>query len=308
MSKIIPNLFIVGAAKSGTTALYNYLNAHPEVFMSSTKEPHFFCQKYIDLPLKGPGDLENQKKWITNQVKYKKIFNQYNSEKVAGEASTQYLYYYNTAKELHSFNPNAKIIIMLRDPIDRAVSAYTHLKRDLREKYSFDEGLRKEEYRIDNNYEFIWHYKNVGLYSKQVKKYIEVFGEDNVKVIIYENFKKDLDANLYEIYKFLGINEKVRIKNRGAKYNVSGVPKNKFINYLANEKNFLKKILKPIIPSNIRGKISGELRSFSYKKLEISEETRSYLIDFYQKDIESLEEILGYKITTWSKHQAKDEA
>ena len=132
--KIMPDFLIVGAAKSGTTALYHYLGQHPEVFLSPIKETNFFAQKGKNLDFNGPKDnLITHKKTITETVDYYNQFTNVTNEKAIGEICPSYLYYKDAPKNIKEHIPEVKIIAILREPVSRAFSAWVHLTRDGRE-------------------------------------------------------------------------------------------------------------------------------------------------------------------------------
>src|SRR5699024_143961 len=133
-------------------------------------------------------------------------------------------------------NPKAKIIICLRNPVDRAYSAYWHLRNDERERLSFKDALNEEKVRIANNYEFIWHYKNAGLYYEQVKAYIDIFGRENVCIVLQEEISHNIQSTISYILEFLNLDE-MNIETDNTKNNPSGIPKSKLINKFVRNKN-----------------------------------------------------------------------
>src|SRR5579863_751660 len=141
----MPNFFIVGAARSGTTSLDRYLSQHPQIYIAPKKEVHFFAANHF--PHTGPGDEWLNKRVIHEEEQYEQLFAGVTDEKRIGETSAYYLYLQGTAERIAHSIPAAKILILLREPIDRAYSAYMHLVRDGRETVSFAEGLRLEEER-----------------------------------------------------------------------------------------------------------------------------------------------------------------
>src|SRR5699024_2758818 len=173
--KVIPNLFIVGVAKAATTSLYKYLQSHEDIYFPEHKEPNYLSSPYKTMPHKGTGDDISDRECIYDADVYFNLFRN-RTEKIIGEASVDYLYYYKTADQISELNPQSKIIICLRNPIDRAFSAYWHLINDGREKLSFEEALEKEKERKSKNYEYIWCYKETGMYCKKVKYYLDTFG------------------------------------------------------------------------------------------------------------------------------------
>jgi len=157
MKEKLPNFFIVGAAKAGTTSLYNYLKQHPDIYMSPIKEPNYFA-KDIDINLfrkdyKKTALIDTQKyfskpkleelhlAFITELEDYIKLFQKVSNEKVIGETSVSYLYSKVAAKEIKKLVPDAKIVIILRDPIERA---YSHYLMNLKEGLITERNFIKE--------------------------------------------------------------------------------------------------------------------------------------------------------------------
>ncbi|MCW5935662.1 MAG: sulfotransferase, partial [Fimbriimonadia bacterium] len=155
----MPNFLIIGAAKSGTTALYFYIKQHPEVFMAKVKEPRFFAYEGGVPEWKGPLDAENNAWVITDKEVYTALFNDVSEEKVWGEASPIYLYSEPAPERIKNYAPDAKLVAILRHPIERAYSHYLHLIRDNREPLrDFGKALDLEPERMANGWEWSWHY------------------------------------------------------------------------------------------------------------------------------------------------------
>ncbi|MFD1020180.1 sulfotransferase domain-containing protein [Thalassobacillus hwangdonensis] len=292
-----PNLFIVGAAKSATTTIYIHLQKHEDIFFSEVKEPKYLSRPYKEFPMRGPGDDVSEKEEISSKEVYFDLFSN-RKEKYLGEASVDYLYYYHTAKEIHNLNPKAKIIICIRNPVDRAYSAYWHLKNDEREALSFEDALKEEENRIKNNYEFIWHYKNAGLYYEQVKAYIETFGKENVHILMQEEISQDIKGSINNILEFLGLG-KITFEIDNIKNNPSGIPKSKIINKFVRNQNQFKNLLKFIVPKSFRQKVKAKILSKNYTKTTMDQKIRSQLTRYYTDDIKELEHLINKDLSKW---------
>ncbi|ADG12893.1 sulfotransferase [Methanocaldococcus infernus ME] len=300
----LPNFLIVGAAKSGTTSLYHYLKEHPEIYMSPIKEPKFITSNFLKFPFQGIGDHLVERSIIKTWEDYTKLFSKVKNEKAIGEASADTLYYYkNSIKYIKKYLGEPKIIIILRNPIDRAFSAYLHLLRDNREYLTFEEALKVEKKRIKLNWDFIWHYKNVGFYYKQVKAYMKYFSE--VKIYLYDDLKKDTLKVVQDIYKFLEVNDSFVPTSIKIKFNVSGIPKNRFLHRFLTQPNPLKSVIKPfakaLIPKDMREKIMNKLIQINLEKLQMKPETRSYLKNLYRKDILRLQDVIERDLSHWLK-------
>ena len=150
---VLLDFAIVGAAKSGTRSLATYLSYHSGLCMASRKESHFYSAPYMPLPFAGPGDDGLNHTIVTKEAHYRELFRSAKPGQLLGEASAFYLYYPHTAAALRRAMPNGKIIVILRNPVERAFSAYMHLRRDGRETLSFGAALDQEKIRIQSHYE-----------------------------------------------------------------------------------------------------------------------------------------------------------
>jgi len=304
MAVKLPNFLIVGAAKAGTTSLYYYLKEHPEIYMSPIKEHKFITSNFLKFPFKGIGDDLVEKNIIKNFESYQKLFLGVKNEKAIGEASADNLYYYKKSiNYIKKILGEVKIIIILRNPIDRAFSAYSHLMRDNREFLTFEDALKQEENRKKKNWEFIWYYKDVGFYYNQVKAYLENFSE--VKVYLYDDLKKDPLSLVQDIYRFLEVDDSFIPKSIGERFNVSGVPKNKFLHEFLTKPNPVKSAIKPlvklILPKETRQRLLNKLLQKNLKKPEMKPETREYLKGLYREDILKLQDLIKKDLSHWLK-------
>lgn len=199
-----PNFFIVGAPKCGTTSLHEYLQRHPDIFMPFYKEPHFFGSDLIGSRFMQFRDKPN---------KYLRLFRDVTTESRIGESSPWYLVSKNAAKEIKAYNPNAKIIMILRNPVDMMYSMWSQFRYSGNEQIEdFEEALsaeptRKQGHRIRRAAHCVTglFYREMATYSTQVKRYYDVFGEDNVKVIIFDDFKNDTAGVYTDVLKYLEI-------------------------------------------------------------------------------------------------------
>ncbi len=204
---ILPNFIILGAAKAGTTALYHYLKQHPEIGMSRIKETNYLALKGDPLDFRGPGDADYIKRFtITTEAGYLDQFADCSGKKAIGEASPLYLYSPKAPLEIKSLLPDAKLIAILRNPVDRAYSAFLHLTRDNRETTrDFAEALRLEPARIADRWEHIWHYLEMGRYADQLARYFDLFDRDQMKVYLYRDFRNDPLSIQRDLYRFLEV-------------------------------------------------------------------------------------------------------
>lgn len=297
----LPNFLVAGAAKCGTTSLYHYLNKHPEIFMAPVKEPKFITSQFLNFPLNGAGDDVTESYMVKDYNSYLNLFSSSQKEKAVGEASADTLFYYrNSIKVIRSVIGEPRIIIMLRNPIERAVSNYYYLLKDGRETLSFENAIEEEENRMRHNWSFLWAYKEQGLYYNQVRAFVDNF--KNVRIYLYEDFEKDTLGLVRDIYRFLGVDDTFS-PNITEIHNKSGIPRNKTLHYLLTKPNTIKSVGKSIFK---RIKLEEKLKSYSLRlknknlyKEDIKEESKQKLIKYYKEDVLALENLLNLNLSSW---------
>lgn len=298
--QILPDFLIVGAAKSATTSLHNYLSSHPDIFMSTPKEPKFFSFAAGIRNYNGKGDNEVLSSVVKDYNSYVNIFHSTELYQIRGESSADNLYYYKKVIPLikKHLSHNVKIIILLRNPVDRAFSAYKHLIRNGREDLSFFEALKAEDYRKAKQFEFLWYYKDVGLYSNQVEEYLNSFL--NVKICFYEEFSDNSKVLYKDILKFLNIDNVIIPEQIDIRYNIGYIPKNKFIHKLVNNYDYpLTQRYKTFIPHKFRKNIKAKINYINKKNGSLSDDIHKSLFDFFYKDIIRLESIINKSCSNW---------
>ncbi|MCJ7771633.1 MAG: sulfotransferase [Desulfobacterales bacterium] len=297
-NNFMPNLLIAGAGKSGTTSLHYYLRQHPEIFMCTPKEPHFFRAQFSRFPMNGPGD--NIKKVYKNFEDYKKLFKKVDGQKVIGDASASNLYYAEKViPYIEKYLGDPKIIISLRNPVERAYSAYLNLILQNREWLSFQEALAQEDKRIKDNWRHSWFYKNTGFYYKRVKAYIENFSD--VKVYLFDDLKKDPLSLVQDIYDLLGV-EPTFVPDVNARFASSGIPRFKAVSLLWREtkfRNAISWIGKGVLSEQIWYKLRDMLRKKFVTKPDMAAATRRYLLNEYRDDILQLQTLIGRDLSHW---------
>ncbi len=302
MKESLPNFLMVGAAKSGTTSTYQYLNEHPEIFMSRNKEPRYFISSvFTGLSRDDPRYFALQEDTVTDYDTYTELFKDGDKCKAVGEATATYLYYYQEAiPNIKKHLDDVKIIIFLRNPIDRAFSSYKHLVREHYETRSFEECLELEGKRIKNNWSLLNFYIDAGLYHRQVRAYIENFKQ--TKICLFDDLKADGLALLKDVYSFLEVSDRF-IPNLNKQYNVSYIPKSNFVNNFFEKSNVIKRNLKPIadfiFPPHKRKKFITDLKVLNKANYRMNPETREKLKDVFREDIIKLQELINMDLSHW---------
>jgi len=302
MKNKLPNFLVVGAAKSGTSSLHEYLIQHEDIFMptinkegKSVKEPQFLIKSKVE---------ERLHFGIWNWDEYKFLFENVKQEKAIGESTVFYLYYYKEAiKNIKLLLGNdVKIIILLRNPVDRAFSAFQHVSKSVKESLSFEDALNQEEGRLEKDLTLtpMVMYKDMGLYYNMVKAYKEKF--ENVHIILYEDFRDKTDEVLKDVFEFLEVNVKTKI-NSSTRHNVGGKRwKNKKMKNLFQKENIFKNIYMKFVPDIIKDKVKVKLVKISTNKVtSMNKKTKEYLESFFKEDINKLSELIGKDLKHWTK-------
>lgn len=302
----LPNFVIAGAAKAGSTSLYHYLKQHPEIYLpEKVKESRFLANEKLK------DTLYYNRTSILNYSDFKALYTGASNHKAVGDLGNVYLFYpQTTTKNIKYYlGENVKILIVLRNPVDRAFSAYQFACRNMFESEPFEICLKNEDKRVQK-YKYppdIFFYKKYGLYYKNVKYYLDNF--ENVKIVLSEDLRDNTYKELEEIFAFLGINKEVKIPKLKIHNQGGWVPSNlKIYNTLFNGKKVAKR-LRPIVGKSPVLLGLGQQILLSLEKLRnklivkkpihLKEETRLYLISYFEKDIKALEKLLNKNLSRW---------
>lgn len=285
----LPTFIIVGAAKAGTTALYHWLNQHPDVYMSPVKEPHFFSQ--LSPHFSGPGDDRFNEPIITTWEAYVDLFRAGADKPCRGEASPSYLDRHAIAVPAIRERLGAvKIVILLREPVSRAFSEYLHLVRDGRETLSFRAALDAEEERVRAGWRPIWAHKARGRYAAAVAHYLEAFGRENVGVWLHEEMRRHPERMFREVLHFIGA--RPDFTPQYADVNIGGVPRSRMIHDFLNRPNAVLSILRQVLPDRLRTTVRQRIDRLNLERVAISAEDRAYLEAYYAADVAELKRLL----------------
>lgn len=278
-----PNLFLVGAMKSGSTTLHDYLSEHPDIYMSPEKEPGFFV----------PEIWRNK-----SEEKYNQLFNEAESEIYLGESSTHYTKlptYLGVAEKIYQYNSNAKIIYIVRHPIKRTISHYLHNRRDL-----YLHAENRDILKAIEQDEIYTAYSN---YAMQVRPYYDFFGKANVCIVLFEEMIAAPEKVLKEIFQWLDVDPNFQItnskKSNAAPVVASTIRGGGLLNKLRYSS--LWSWLSPLFPQQL--KTLGNLMAEKKENVTISaaedEELKRELRSVYQAYIRDFEELTERSFTLW---------
>ena len=221
-------------------------------------------------------------------------------ESYLGDASASYLYCKESAELIKKYNPDAKIIVLLRNPIYRAFSAYSHMRRDFREINSeFCGALSEEEFRISKGWMPIWHYKNMGFYYDQVQRYKKTFG-DNVLILKFEELVLNPKAVLRKVECFLREDLSIESIDVSRVENDSRMPKNRMLHLFVRNPNFIKSMLSRFLSQRARARIKRFIKEVNAdRKMDIDSASIHALKEEYQSDVERLKHLLNDDFNEW---------
>jgi Sulfotransferase domain len=289
----MPNFLIIGAMKSGTTALYYYLEQHPQIYMSPVKEPNYFCS----------GEQENSVGNSATRIgDYQDLFKDVSGEKAIGEASHCYLYEPEAAARIQDYIPDAKLIAVLRNPVDRAYSHFLHMVRNGREPLTdFAQALREEEtggYQKRNLQDYVGR----GRYYDQLKRYFNTFSRDQIKVYLYEDLSNAPIDILQDAFRFLGVDDSF-VPDVSLRRNVSGYPKHKTVDKLLTKPSLIKDALKIYLPARLRWRLSKAFDDLKTRNLveppPVQPEVRRQLIGVYREDVLKVQKLIHRDLSGW---------
>jgi hypothetical protein len=301
----LPNFLIIGAAKAGTNALYHSLRQHPQVYMSPWKEPKFFAfESEADLGFLAANgrDAPVNASVILDQAEYEELFDDASDDELArGEASTHYLYVEKSPARIKALIPDARLIAVLRNPVDRAFSSYQHLVRDELEPLDFGAALDAEPQRIAEHYAYLYRYTDLGFYSEQLDRYEKTFPESQLCVLLYDDLRSDPQGTCRRIFSFLGVDEHF-VPDMSGEYNRSGVPKNRVMHRLLNPSAPMKRRLWNVTPRFARERLLDAQTKMVNRNLQrqtMPEPERDRLRDVFREEVGRLETRLHRDLSHW---------
>lgn len=303
----LPNFIVIGAGKSGTTTLYEFLAQHPQVHMSAIKETNYFALTEAD-KVAAENDPEQQFNFgesVWDWQSYQALFNPSEAKKALGEVSPKYLYTALAADRIKAEIPEVKLIAILRHPAERLHSRHTHLVRENRHVgQDIAEAVQRDS---------IWWRRNdlvpEGFYYKHLSYYYQLFKKEQIKVYLFEDLQQNQDQLLQDLFGFIGVDANFKPKSE-VRYNVSGKVKNPIVDGLIGQKSVLKRVVGSISPQLIntlkksrwmRDKLE-QARAKNLEKIPLSKESKQLVINqIYKEDIEQLQTLIGKDLSHWLK-------
>lgn len=293
----VPNCIIIGAPRSGTTSLYNYLQQHPQVFMSPLKETRFFAYEDQAVDYQGPADAHAYNRdTVTDAAAYRQLFANRSPGQVTGEASPVYLYRGGRAAErIQHHVPDGKLIAIFRNPVDRAYSDFLNMVRlgwePLR---NFGRALAREERRIAARWSPYYHYRAKGFYARQLQPYLDRFDRAQMRFYLHEDLRQDAASLMADLFTFVGVDHRMSVDTT-TRHNRSGLPRSDALHRLLTH---------PTTERVMRGPLRAvrtALRDWNTdpEKPPMAPSIRAELQDTYRDDIQRLQAILDRDLSHW---------
>ena len=297
----LPNFLVAGFPKCGSTSLYYYLQEHPEVFLPKQKELHYFTYDIISEQKAGKGDVEIKKFHVGNLEDYQQCYVEVDNELAIGDVSPSYANYEEAIPKIKkTLGEQPKIVVTLRDPIQRAYSNYLHLVREERESLDFYDALIEEENRKSMGYADFWYYTFNSQYYEKIKRLKEHF--ENVYVITFEEFLQNPELGMRELFQFLEVDPDFVPENLHTKFNPGGVYRKNPVTRFIFSQNKLKTLVKktvPITPGMKQLKLKT-INKYKESTPPMDEKAEAFLVDKFKDEAVKLNRDFGVKTELWN--------
>jgi hypothetical protein len=311
----LPTFFLAGTGKAGTTSLYHYLDQHPQIYMSPIKEPCYFAseirlencseeiqprfrrqmeevQKYLRSP------MSTKRLWgpVVEWNDYLRLFENVRDEVAVGEASVDYLYSKSAAGHIAATIPGARILIVLRNPVDRAYSQYLQAASNGLVRRSFREQIQENMRAGSETFGVLNPHLEYGFYSEQVKRYLTSFPRSQVAVFLYEDYRGRTADMLPDIFRFLNVDTKF-VPDTRQRHLESGIPRLDGLGY-ALKRAGAWAILARLTPAGMRPTLQ-RVALKPRRKLAMDPRDRDFLRTYYRDDVMRLAALLDRDLTVW---------
>lgn len=301
MSARRPDFLVIGAARAGTTALHAYLRQHPGIFMPRHKEPNFFAFEGEALDCQGPGaDYINNS--ITDLATYCDLFAPAPDGAKLGEASPLYLFSPKAPVRIKHHAPKARMIVILRNPIEQAYSHFLYAtKQCIEEEPDFTRALGLETERLAQGWQPLFGYSSFPRYGEQMARYLDLFPREQFLIRTYEEYAGAPDALLRDIFEFVGVDQSFS-PDMSERKNAGGVPKNQAFQDFLMKPNPVTRAVGMVVPQSTRLRIRDWLARFNLDQGEdLAIEARNILHQRLDDDISRLESLIDRDLSDWKR-------
>ena len=284
----LPNFIMIGVAKAGTTSFFRYLDQHPQVYMAPIKATNFFgYEDARDWKWTEEGDPPMLHNFPVRTFKdYEASFAGATDELAIGEVSPQYFRCPTAAQRIHECVPNVKLVVSLRNPAERAFSGFMMRTRRGEVVKGLYEELTPQSSHVKESF-----------YYHRLKRYSDLFPKDQIRIYIFEEFKKDPTRTVIDLYDFLGVDTSF-VPDTSVQHNPGAIPKIRLLNRLFNNPTLIQ-ITKSVVPEGLHLKLK-QIQQLNQKTTpKFPADLRSKLLNFYRTDILKLEALLDRDLSIW---------
>jgi Sulfotransferase family len=310
----IPNFFIAGAPKGGTTSLYHHLSQHPDIFMSPVKEPCYFAHEirpgnYVpELRARMQQQMETLRARldeglnghsadgiVAREEDYLKLFDGVRGESAVGEASVSYLWSKTAAQQIAAFNPGAKIVLVLRHPAERAFSHYLYILADGHIAHTCSEQIAAS-LKSDGAIGLAHPFLDFGFYGQQIERLLDHIPQRQVRVWLYEDTLVDPPKFFREVLTFLGVDAGF-VPDTSHRHLQREVPKVAGVTQ-ALRRHAIWSAMRNCTPAAVR----PAMKKLIYRRpgsVAMSAEDRRFLVQYYRDDVRRLERVIERDLSAW---------
>lgn len=294
MSGSLPTYLVIGAARSGTTALVEGLRTHPRVFVTQPKEPHYFALHGTVPAFTGPGDdITINRVAITDRHDYLALFPSNQQFVALGDGSVSTLYYHERAiPEILALAPDLRVVVLLREPVERAYSAFQYLAlRGAETHVSLVDAIADEDARVAAGWHHLWHYSRMSRYAESVKAFQVGLGESRVGIWFYDDLVDDYVGTVKQVLRFLGTEPYAGEAVGVPVVNASGRPRSRLMQssiQLATQNPLLRSSVKRATSLRMREWV----RSRTLQHSDVIEGERAVLEPLFAADLQELASIV----------------
>ncbi|MGY1643968.1 sulfotransferase [Geodermatophilus sp. SYSU D00703] len=305
MSGRLPQFVIAGAPKAGTTALHAALATHPGLYLSPVKEPKYYLTDGRPPPRsgqRGPGDAHSAQEWIWRREQYLALFAAAPEDAVRGESTPFYLYDRGAQQRLAADVPDVKVVVVVRDPVDRAWSNWVHLRADgLEPVADFLAAVRAEQQRIAEGFAPFWHYRGLGRYGEQLRDLYRCVPREQVFLLRYRQLVDTPRETLDRVSTFLGVEPGVAhtVAPENVKPHVADTPRYRALSRVVRAGAALGAYAPPQVWRQASRPLVAALHAGRAPRPAMPVEVRREVLAPLLDDIALLEELTGESFADW---------
>jgi hypothetical protein len=298
----LPDFLLIGAPKSGTTALHVALDGHPQLSLSSPKEPKYFLTDGPPPAGGGPGDAKTFAEYVWRREDYENLWSGAEPGQLLGESTTLYLQSFDAQRRIAETVPEAKLIAVLRDPVDRAHSNWSHLRsHGLEPVADFPRACMLGGRRTEQGWGPFWKYLEIGFYGAQLRNLYSLFDREQVLVLLYRELREEPVETLNRVCAFLGV--ETGVLDRVPSENVTAHVGEGVVNTALHRALRAVESLEGLAPPQLHRAASSVgvrlLQREQRTRPALTVEERSLLLPHYYADLSILEEELGRSFAHW---------